>query len=286
MWFILAILSALLFGGSGFYMKYGQAKKGSIAYLLLGLYLSGTLGFLILALVNQLFTFHWGILIAGIIVGLGSTLGNVLFMKALECGPASLTSPLANSNIVLVVIMSIIFYGETLSILEIVAIILLIISVSLLPIDPQESLSITNRAWYLFVGVSVILFFFRNGGLKITEELAYNSTIVLFYAYLLGIIWSLGQVYVEKRQQNNTPDKKAVRIGLYSGLVAGVFSFGGMQLYSYALADGPASIVSPIFSLNSLVVAILSIVIFKEKLSRFQKIALLGTFLGIVLLRV
>ena len=65
--------------------------------------------------------------------------------------------------------MSIIFYGETLSILEIVAIILLIISVSLLPIDPQESLLITNRAWYLFVGVSVILFFFRNGGLKIPE---------------------------------------------------------------------------------------------------------------------
>lgn len=285
MWFIWAILSALLFGLSGFYMKYGQAKKGSVAYLLLGLYLSGTLGFLLLALVNKLFTFHWGILLAGIIVGLGSTLGNVLFMKALECGPASLTSPLANANIVLVVIMSIIVYGETLSMLEIFAIILLIVSVSLLPIDPQESLSITNRAWYLFVGVSVILFFFRNGGLKITEELAYHNTVVLFYAYLLGIFWSVGQVYVEQKQQN-APDKRAIRTGLYSGLVAGVFSFGGMQLYSYALADGPASIVSPIFSLNSLVVAILSIVIFKERLSRFQQMALLGTFLGIVLLRI
>lgn len=286
MWFLMALISALLFGGAGFFMKYGQAKNGSVAHLLLGLYVSGTLGFFILALVQGSLSIHWLILIAGIIIGLGSTLGNVLFMKALACGPASLTSPLTNSNIVLVVIMSLIFYGETLSFMEITAIILLIVSVSLLPIDPQESLSITNRIWYFYVGVSIFLFFLRNGGLKITEELSLNSTVVLFYAYLLGIIWSLGQVYYQKKQQKNTQEQASVRIGWYSGLIAGLFSFSGMQLYSYALESGPASIVSPIFALNSLVVAILSIMFFKERLSRLQQIALLGTFLGIVLLRI
>lgn len=50
MWFEGAVMSALLFGLTGFFMKISQMRKGSNSHLLLGLYISGSLGFLINAL--------------------------------------------------------------------------------------------------------------------------------------------------------------------------------------------------------------------------------------------
>ena len=73
--------------------------------------------------------------------------------------------------------------------------------------------------------------------------------------------------------------KKALMIGLFAGL----FSFMGLHLYTFALETGPASIVVPIFSSRNVVVALLCLWYFKEALSSFQKVAL-GTLLsGLIL---
>jgi uncharacterized membrane protein len=286
MWFFTAILSALLFGLAGFIMKYGSAKKGSILHLLCGLYFSGSIGFLVVALLTGGLQVSLYIVIAGLIVGIGSTLGNLYFMKALDYGPASLTSPLTNTNLILVVMMSIFMYGESLSYIEIFAVFIIILSVSLIPFDPNESLSIHNKAWYGLVGISIILFFFRNGGLKITEELGFSNTTVLFYGYLFGVVWTGLHLLKNKRDLKVVPTSLSIRIGWICGIITGVFSFAGMQLYAHALAIGPASIVSPIFATNSLVVALLSILWFKERLSKLQVVALIGTVIGIILFRI
>lgn len=283
MWIVIAIFSALLFGLAGFLMKYGSVKKGSLIHLLCGLYVSGTLGFFVLSLFQGGVQINWQLLIAGVVVGIGSTLGNYYFMKALDYGPASLTSPLSNLNLVFVVLMAMFVYGETLTLVEIVAVSVVLVCVSLLPIDPQESLSIKHKIWYVFIGVSIILFFLRNGGLKITEEFMLNNTLVLFYAYFIGVVWTLIQMRFTKK--SDMPSAKSKRTGWVIGGIAGLFSFSGMQLYAYALALGPASIVSPIFSTNALVVAVLSIALFKERLSIIQIVALTGTLVGIILLR-
>jgi uncharacterized membrane protein len=69
-------------------------------------------------------------------------------------------------------------------------------------------------------------------------------------------------------------------------LGAGFFSFAGMQLYAIALDLGPASIIAPIFSTNSLVVALLSILVFRERLSLMQSVSLILLFAGLVLIRI
>lgn len=288
MWFFVAIMSALLFGLAGFLMKYGSAKKGSVPHLLCGLYISGSIGFLVLSLLTGGLQASIPIILAGIIIGIGSTLGNFYFMKALEYGPASLTSPLVNLNLIFVVLMSLFLYGESLSITEMIAIFILIVSVSLIPFDPNESLSIHHKVWYGFVGICIVLFFLRNGGLKITDELGFNSTTILFYAYLFGVGWTILQIIKNKRALVLEAKERtaSIRMGWICGVIAGVFSFGGMQLYAYALATGPASIVSPIFATNSLVVALLSIWWFRERLSKLQIIALVGTIVGIILFRI
>lgn len=282
MWFILALFSSLTFGLAGFMMKVCSHHKGSNNYLLLGLYLSGALGFLWWMLHTDAAWFTLPVILFGIVIGIGSAVGNLLFMKALEVGPASLTSPLTNSNIVLTVAMSILIYGEKVSWTEMVGIVLLVASISLLPIDPNESLRIRNVSWYGFVLAATLLFFLRNGGLKITEELHLPNATILFISYVTGVIWFGIAILLDR--QSESP--RARSIGWWWGLGAGLFSFAGLQIYSIALSVGPASIIAPIFATNSLIVALLSILIYRERLSLMQSLCLILLFSGLIFIRI
>ncbi|SEN71067.1 EamA family transporter [Lihuaxuella thermophila] len=281
MWFILALFSSLTFGLAGFMMKISSAERGSTDHLLWSLYFSGTLGFLWWMFHTDAAVLNIPIMIAGIMIGFGSAVGNLLFMKALEYGPASLTSPLVNSNIVLTIGLSMWLYGERLSLTEAAGVLLLVVAVSLLPIDPNESLRIKDIRWYVLVLSATLLFFFRNGGLKVTEEMHLPNATILFISYLFGLLWFTVEIFRKKE----THHPREIRIGTLWGLGAGLFSFAGMQIYAIALEDGPGSIVAPIFATNSLVVAILSILIYRERLSLMQIICLILLFTGLISIR-
>lgn len=282
MWLLTAFLSALTFGLAGFMMKVSSMKQGSMLYLLWGLYFSGTLGFMWWMYYTDTVMLRLPILISGIVIGIGSAFGNLLFMKALEQGPASLTSPIVNSNIVFTLLMSILFFNETLSLPEVIGVTLLILAVMMLPIDPNESLRIQNKKWYGLVTVATVLFFLRNGGLKITEEMDLPNSPVLFFSYLLGLLWFSIEIF---RKGETSFSSQETKVGLAWGIGSGFFSFAGLQLYAHSLAEGPASIVAPVFSINSLVVAILSILIYRERLSLFQTICLLLLFTSFIFIR-
>lgn len=76
MWFLTSVLSALLFGFAGFSMKYGTHVKASSKHVLLGLYLSGSVGFSLWTTYRGQWEVSLSLLLAGIIVGIGSAFGN------------------------------------------------------------------------------------------------------------------------------------------------------------------------------------------------------------------
>ncbi|WP_419874413.1 EamA family transporter [Candidatus Pristimantibacillus sp. PTI5] len=280
MWLITAISSAILFGLAGWWMKVSQMRGGSTKTLLLGLYASGTLGFGVHAALegtlDRLSDPH--IWIAGLIIGAGSAWGNALFMKALHFGPASLTSPLTNMNIILVVAMATWWYQEPLSASEAVGISLLLLAVIFIAHKRKEPLTITEKRWFLLVGTAIIMFALRNGGLKVTEEMGFPSAPILFIAYAVSLCWFL--------VPSNAPvSRNAERTGLWLGIVAGLFSYGGLQLYAMALATGQANLAAPIFATNSLVVAAGAILYYKEKLTFVQWTAFGCTILGLIIIR-
>lgn len=321
MWFAAAISSAALFGLAGWWMKVSQMQGGSSAYLFLGLYMSGTIGFGVNGLIEQSLHALWNdprVWFAGLLIGTGSALGNALFMKALACGPASLTSPLTNMNIILVVGLGTLVYGEALTAFESFGVALLLAAVLLISIKSASgSQTRIGARWHLYVGLSIVLFAVRNGGLKVTDELGMDGTPVLFAAYLLSFAGFAWIIVRERRgvraiggirssgssgvgvgataagantiQGQGSGGSKArinkAPIGLKWGLVAGLFSYAGLQLYSVALQSGEASIAGPIFAANSIVVALGSILLYGERLNRLQWSAFLLTFAGLILIR-
>jgi len=250
--------------------------------VLLGLYLMGTICFMGLALLQGTFDMAWPHLLAGLIIGLGSVVGNWLWVKAFNYGPASFTGPLLNIYNVLVMLMSVLLFGERLGLKEVVALAIILLSIGFINYDPDEKLRIKDNVWYGLMLFSILFLFIRTGGLKITDEIGLNNTLVLGYGYIVGIVW----FGVMALRQPFQLDRDIWGFALGWGLVSGICSFGGLQLFAFAIARGPASIIAPIFALNGLVFATLTITILHERLSRHQTLAMLGCVVGLVLLRI
>lgn len=276
LWLPIAFLSALVFGFSGFMMKVGCEKEHDYPILLFGMYITGTALFALSLLYQQ----HWGlsllVVASSVIIGIGSSAGNSYMIRALSVGPATLTSPLINLNVVLVIMMSMFIFNEQIKPNEMLALLLFIISCGLLSLDPRESLGIKDNKWFYFIFLAIIFTFLRNGGLKITQEIGLNNTLILFYAYLFSLVVFAAK-FMPKGKLTLNPKHKQ---GLFIGAIAGIFSYGGLELYAYALQTGPASIVATIFSLRSLVMVIMAMLIYKEGLTYYQKMSLLVLFIG------
>lgn len=282
-WFVATLLGATIFGTGGFLIRLGSAKhEDGGLWVLLGLYLSGSAAFTVMAIVEGVMRPTVDVVLVGMLIGLGSVFGNVAWVNAFKYGPASLTGPVVNSYNILIIVMSVLFFGESLTVKELVAIGVILASVSLLSYDPNEELRIQDRRWFVFVLLAILLFFTRNGGLKIAEEAQYNNTALLAYGYMVGIIWFTYAI----RKKSAPPNWSGIQFSLGWGLLSGLCSFGGLYLFSYSLAHGPASIISPVFSLNGLIFALLTITLMGERLSRYQTMALIGSTLGLILLRI
>ncbi len=279
-WLLTSILSAIFFAVASFIITIGAKKHYSISQMLVGLYISGAVMFAFYISLHNGFSIDKQTFMWGIIIGIGSSLSNAFFTYALKLGPVSLTGPLANTNVILVIIMSVFYYGEILSLPQILGISLLLLGCFLLPFDPQENKHVRKNMWFLIMLLTIFFMFLLNGGLKITRELLLDNSLVLFYSYIFATVLFFSSIVFTKLYSPRTFKFKYQAIKI--GLLAGVFSFLGLQSYAIALEGGPASVVVPIFSSRNAIVAVLCIWYFKETLSRFQKMALASLLFGLL----
>ncbi|MBM7865511.1 EamA family transporter [Heliobacterium gestii] len=281
MWLLLAVTSAVIFGLAGFGMKVGQMRRVPSSMVLIGLYLSGTCGFLLTWLAGGS-PVGYSLLLAGLVIGLGSAGGNFAFMRALETGPASLASPIVNMNVVLVILLSVLAYGEKLGTAKAAGVLFILVAIGLIALRPGGAGGERRSPyWLALVLLSTLLFAVRNGGLKVTQELALDNSAVLFFSYLFPLLYFLFRY----RGELAAIGPKGLLPALGWGLISGVGSFGGLQLYAYALSQGPASVISPVFSLYGLVIVLLSVWVYKERLTAMQSLAVALTFVGLLLVR-
>ncbi|MBS7728133.1 hypothetical protein KIN12_09490, partial [Vibrio cholerae] len=91
----------------------------------------------------------------------------------------------------------------------------MVLAVLILPIDPDEKLRIRSLKWYMLVLAATFLFFLRNGGLKVTEELHLPSAMVLLISYFFAFLWFSIEIF---RNKNSNLTIAVKRTGIYWGL--------------------------------------------------------------------
>lgn len=216
----------------------------------------------------------------GIIYGLLLFLYLMCNCKAIELGPVSITMLFSCPSFIIATVFGIIYCNESVSIYQIVGMIMIVFAV-ILCLNPKYSGEKLTLKWFLYC----LGFFLSNGCIGIVYKLfgqvgsgdQYDSMLITAAAtaIVLYVITDLCG-YKKSKKSFSLPSKKISILIIAAGLMTCIF----IRLNIYLANVIPSAVFFPV--INGSVVVLSTVVgkfLFKEKLSKIQ---LWGIIIGLV----
>lgn len=276
MWVLFAFGSAFFAGITAILAKCGIKKTDSdiattlrtvivLIFSWIMVFISGSVN-----TVNSISLKSWIFLILS---GLATGASWLCYFRALQIGDINKVVPIDKSSTVLTVLLALIFLGEKITALKILAIILILIGTFLM-IEKKENVNkeSKNKSWLLYAVLSAVFASLTSILAKIgIENVESNLGTALRTGVVLIMAWLIVFIKGKQTQIKQIPKNEFLFICL-----SGVATGASWLCYYKALKDGLASVVVPIDKLSIIVSIAFSAIVFKEKLS---KKALLGLLL-------
>jgi bacterial/archaeal transporter family protein len=278
-WFTLAVLSAIFWGIEGFLHKLSASKgynssKVSIIFNLTVCLLSGLF---IILFREQIKNVSYLVIIA--------FLNSAFFfssfitrLEALKKLDASIFFSISRPAVLfLILIMSFFILNEHIAFIEGFGVVLMIVTMYLLlsKQGKQRDRTITKTS-LLLTGTTTILA--ALGSLTLAFASKHVGTFSFsFLSYAMSILFSYGvSRFFFKQQESTTKSKKS---GIY------LFNFFGLVFYITALKTGSFALVGSINNFSILLTILISIIVFRERLTIKQVIGVCIAFISLTLLR-
>ena len=212
-----------------------------------------------------------------ILSGISTGASWLCYFKALQMGDINKVTPIDKSSTILTMILALIFLGEGITLIKLMAMVLIGVGTYLM-IQKKEEVRRDKKSnawlWYalgsaVFASLTSILGKIGIEGVDSTLGTAIRTVVVLIMAWIV--------VFVTGKQNTiKDIDKRSWLFLVLSGFATG----GSWLCYYRALQTGPASIVVPIDKLSILVTIAFSYIVFKEKLNRKSTIGLIMIVAG------
>ena len=212
-----------------------------------------------------------------VLSGLATGASWLCYFKALQLGSVNKVTPIDKSSTILTMILAMVFLGERITFLKVIAILLIGTGTYLMiqkKPDEKALQSVTkdSNSWMLYAVLSAIFASLTSilgkigiEGVDSSLGTAIRTIVVLMMAWII--------VFITKKQHLiKKIDKTSWIFLILSGFATG----GSWLCYYRALQDGLASVVVPIDKLSIVITIVFSYVFLKETLS---KKALLGLLL-------
>lgn len=269
-------------GTSDFFANISSEKIGHHKTL----FWSQTAGLLLIAITMFIFTRDYTISsnlwIAYLVAGITYTFGYLNFYKGFEVGNVSVVSALVNVQNIFVILVTHFVMGQSLTSLQIPAIIMILLGVTLVSVDFSEF----KKGGQVFrKGVKETLiasFLFGAIYWPVSEYLAERTDWILatFVLKLIALVTLLGISFFNKTKLalENADNKTKWTVAVV-GLLEAVAVLG----VSFGVSIGDAILVSPISSALTLVTVALAVIFLKEKVNKQQAFGILLAVAGIVL---
>ncbi len=223
------------------------------------------------------------IFIFSILLNLFDMYGTMAFFRALEIGNASLVGAITGSFGFISAILSIIFFGESLNFIQAIGIVAALIGVILSSIKFTDlngkKLGIMIHEKYIIYSLIALVVW----GIYYTFLRIPVKNIGWFWSayswnYFFLILIALGKI---KKDVFDVLREKKAMITLF---LFTLFINAGVFAYNLGINIGFTSVVAPIAASSSVLFVVLTRIFLREKLTGQQKIGIISSLLGILLL--
>jgi drug/metabolite transporter (DMT)-like permease len=282
-WYNLSLLALFLMGTQRFLYKVSAERKCNTAWTT----------FSFMATVTLLATFLFAIfkppignieaLVFVALLNSGSfVVGTVTHIEALKHIPTTIVYPVIRLNAVIVVLFSIIYFEDRLSVFQVVGIILAVTVLLILTSQGEgdEPFYKNRRRGLILVFVSLL----SGSVASISSKFAalYTNKIgFMAVSYFLGTLFSFGLRKRLETREVSKNHKEAIMIGFLMGLI----NFAGYYTFLEALSKGPLSIIVSITGMHFVIAVLLSVLIYKETLTPLRIVGVFLTITSVILLR-
>jgi drug/metabolite transporter (DMT)-like permease len=208
--------------------------------------------------------------------------GTMTHIEALKHIPASVVYPVIRLNMVIVVIFSLFYFHDRLSVYQGMGIALAIAVILILTrdLDDKKKGYGNVRKGLILVAISVVSGSVASISSKLAALYA-NKVAFMALSYFMGACFSLGLASRLNRSDEKGHHKEALTIGFLMGLI----NFVGFYAFLKALSAGPLSIIISIVGMHFVIAVILSALIYKERMAFLRVLGTLLAVVSILLLR-
>lgn len=253
--------------GKLFHKRNEGGKDGSPLYTL-ALIISALLGWGVIYIFD--FSFDVGVLAFSILFSLFYIMGTLGIIRALECGPAMLTSLFIGLSLLIPTVWGFFFWNSPVSIPVIIGLVLVALSIFLCIYTKEKKEKALSGKWFFFITLSVLgnagctivqrheqmYFEGKHGTMLMVFSMLFSALIYLFF-YLKG---------------DHSEDKQMLKRAWWAPVLAGgcnaVHNLLVILLATTALS---ASLIYPVIGVGGLaVVTVFSLFVFKEKMRWWQ----------------
>lgn len=282
-WYLFAVVALLCMGTQRFFYKVSAERKCNTAWTTLAFMSTVAVMSSIVFLVRDESVANLPFLFFIAFVNSSAFLvATVSHIEALKYAPAAVVYPIIRLNIVVVVIFSILFFKDQLSIYQAIGVGLAIAVIFILTrqIEDKKSADQRSNRGLVFIFMALIAGVIATISSKFA---AINTNKIAFMAVSYGIstIYAFGLRNKLQTDETSTNLKEA----LFIGLAMGVINFAGYYSFLKAIFMGPLSIIVSIVGMHFVIAIILSALVFKEKLTSMKIIGILLTVFSVILMR-
>ena len=282
-WYVLSIVALVLMGVQRFLYKVCAEKECDTAWTTFSFMATVTVLSAVCFLTLKESVSDAGMLL--LTAGINSAsfvLGTLTHIEALKHVPSSVVYPIIRLNMVVVVLFSILFLHDHVSLHQVLGILLAIAVIVILTRDAEEAKGNLGsvRKGLLLVFVSLV----SGSVASISSKFAavYSNKLgFMALSYFLGTVFSAALIRRSGKETSGGNRKDAVRIGLLMGLI----NFAGFYTFLAALSVGPLSIIVSITGMHFVIAVLLSVIVYKEKLSRTRILGMALAVASILFLR-
>lgn len=212
----------------------------------------------------------------GVLFGVVTALSNYYKMQSLSCGPMHITLLITTSSMIIPT-MSGVFFGESFSVYKLILVFVLIFFIYL-SLEKKNSTEI-NKKWLIFCALAFVL----QGSIGILQKIHQSSEHkdeiggFLFVAFICSIVYS--HFRAKKGFKALNFNRKLFIFAPICGLCTFLMNFLNLRLSGLL----PSQIFFPVVNGSAIILSsVMSVIIFKEKLTKRQIMGLCGGILSLI----